>query len=132
MTSLARRAPGPTDRRTAIFSLAKNINLAVAFGLELATLASVTYWGFTRSPRIGPKLLLGLGSPILMIVLWSLFGAPGAAYALHGAVRIVFEIGWFGLGVLALALAGQTAPAVVFAAVFVVSTVLARVWHQQS
>jgi hypothetical protein len=65
-------------------------------------------------------------------VLWSLFGAPGATYALHGAVRIVFECGWFGLGVAALWAAGRTAPAAVFAILFVLNTVLSRVWHQQS
>lgn len=65
-------------------------------------------------------------------MLWALFGAPGASHALHGAVRIVFECGWFGAGVVALWAAGRTAPAAVFGILFVLSTVLARVWNQQS
>ncbi len=51
---------------------------------------------------------------------------------LHGVIRIGFEVVWFGFGVAALAAVGRTAPAVVFAALYVVNAVLARLWHQQS
>ncbi|GAA1955162.1 YrdB family protein [Kitasatospora viridis] len=113
-----------------MLTAAKNANLALAFLLELAVLFSVGLWGFTLSPRLPVKLLAGVGGPLLMVVLWSVFGAPGAPAALHGGIRLAFEVCWFGLGVVALALAGRVAPAVVFGVLFTANTVLARVWHQ--
>lgn len=108
----------------------KGINLGVIFLLELAVLGSVGLWGFTLRTAVGWKWLLGLGGPAVLIVLWGLFGAPTAAHKVHGAVRVLFELGWFGVGVAALAAAGYLTQAAVFAAVGVVSKVLAVVWHQ--
>lgn len=51
---------------------------------------------------------------------------------LHGGVRLAFEIVWFGLGAVALAAAGRTVPAIVFAVLYVVNAILVRVWHQSS
>ncbi|MFE9422245.1 YrdB family protein [Kitasatospora sp. NPDC006697] len=108
----------------------KGANAALAFLLELAVLGSVGLWGFTLSPRMPVKLLAGIGGPVLMIVLWSVFGAPGAAVSLHGVGRLLFEIAWFGAGALALFAAGRVAPAVVLAVLYAVNAVLARIWHQ--
>ena len=77
-------------------------------------------------------MLAGVGAPVVLIVLWALFGAPGATYALHGGVRLAFEIIWFGLGAVFFFAAGRVVPAVIFAVLFVLNTVLVRVWHQHS
>jgi hypothetical protein len=115
-----------------VLELAKNANAGLAFLLELVVYVSVCGWGFTASPKLLPRLILGIGGPILMIVLWALFGAPnGAPYPLHGVPRIGFEIVWYGLGVAALAAWWKTAPAAVFAFLVVLSGVLARVWGQE-
>ncbi len=114
-----------------ILSAVKNANLALAFLLELAVLYSVGLWGFSLHGR-SLRWLAGLGGPLLFIVLWSMFGAPGATMALHGGVRLAFDIVWFGLGALALYAAGRAVPAIVFIVLYVINTVLVRVWHQSS
>lgn len=111
--------------------LAKNANLGLAFLLEIAVYVSVCGWGFTASPKLLVRLLFGIGGPILMIVFWALFGAPSAVHALHGWPRVGFEVLWYGAGVAALAGWWKAAPAAVFAALVVLSGVLARVWGQE-
>ncbi|WP_412538217.1 YrdB family protein [Longispora sp. K20-0274] len=108
----------------------KNLNLAAIFLLELATLAAVGYAGFTLDARWPVRILVGLGGPAALIALWWVFGAPDATLKTHGAVRVAFEIAWFGTGAAALAVAQRYTLAVVFAVVFVVSKTLALIWHQ--
>lgn len=110
--------------------LAKNANLGLAFLLEMAVYVSVCGWGFTASRKLPLRLLLGLGGPIAMIVLWSFLGAPSAVHPLHGGLRIVFEVFWYGVGVAALAAWWKAAPAAVFGGLVVLSGVVARVWGQ--
>ncbi|NUP31289.1 MAG: YrdB family protein [Streptomycetaceae bacterium] len=108
----------------------KGINLGVIFLMELAVLAATGLWGYTFRPQLIWRLLLGLGGPAVLIVLWGMFGAPTASHKLHGAARVVFELGWFGTGVVALAAAGYLTRAVAFAVIGIVSKTLAVVWHQ--
>lgn len=115
-----------------MLTAAKFANLALAFALELAVLFSVGLWGFSLSPKLGIKLAAGLGGPLLFIVLWALFGSPRAPMGLHGFARVVFEIVWFGLGVVALAAAGRTVPAIVFGVLLVLNKVLVQIWHQSA
>ncbi|MDH6121615.1 YrdB family protein [Kitasatospora sp. GAS204B] len=115
-----------------MLTAAKAINLTLAFLLELAVLFSVGLWGFTFSSKSAVKFLLGIGGPLLFIVVWAVFGSPSAAVPLHGAVRIAFEVVWFGLGALALYAAGRVVPAAVLFVLYVINAVLIRVWHQSA
>ncbi|MGW0670814.1 YrdB family protein [Streptomyces sp. NPDC002746] len=108
----------------------KSLNLLVIFLSELAVIGSVATWGFTLGTGWAPRLLAGIGGPAVMIALWALFGSPEASYKVHGAIRVLFEIGWFGVGAVALALAGYAVPALVLAVVTAVGKGLAVVWHQ--
>lgn len=119
-------------RRFPILAVVRNANLALAFGLELAVYVSVAWWGFTLDRSVGVRLCAGIGAPVALIAVWAVFGAPRAPLALHGVVRFVLEVPWFGAGALALLALGRTAPAVVFTVLYLVNAVLARVWHQQS
>ena|SRR5689334_2813349 len=108
----------------------KAANLGVLFLIELGALAAVGFWGFTRDVAAPLGWLLGLGGPAVLVVLWALFGSQKATYKTHGAVRVGFELLWFGAGVAALWAAGQVGWAIAFAAVCAVSKTLAVVWHQ--
>ncbi|MFF1920561.1 YrdB family protein [Streptomyces sp. NPDC058221] len=108
----------------------KSLNLLIIFLAELAVLGSVATWGFSLGTGWALRLLAGIGGPALMVVLWWLFGAPDAPHKVHGAIRVVFEAGWFGAGAVALALAGYAVPALALAAVVAVSKGLAVAWHQ--
>lgn len=109
---------------------AKAANLGVLFLIELGALAAVGHWGFTRDVSTPLTWLLGLGAPVVLIALWALFGSQKASYKTRGAVRVGFELLWFGAGVAALFVAGAVSWAIAFAAVCAVSKTLAVIWRQ--
>ena len=106
----------------------QNANLLLAFLLEVVVYLAVGYWGFTLRPELALKLLLGIGGPLVLAVIWGVFGSPKAFVPLHGLVRVGFEIVWFGAGAAALVAVGRVVPAVVFGALYIFNAILLRVW----
>ncbi len=102
------------------------LSLAIAFILELAVLAATGYAGFTLVHPTVLRVLVGLGAPVLMAVAWGLFAAPKASMPLHGVTGVTFQVAWFGVGALALALAGRTTPAITLAAVYLLNSAALR------
>jgi Protein of unknown function (DUF2568). len=111
-------------------SVAHPLNLTVAFLLELAVVAAVGFWGFTLSTTLLLRIVVGIGVSVLMAVLWGLFAAPRANVPLTGAAGVAFQIGWFGVGALSLAVAGRTTLAVGLAGVYLVNSALLRLSRQ--
>lgn len=111
-------------------ALVKNANLAFAFLLELCMLAALCYWGFVAGHGLPQKLVLGLGAPLLVAVLWGLFAAPQATFTLPGAVLFALKALLFGSAAVALWAAGRPALAVVFIAAVALNSALAAVWAQ--
>lgn len=110
----------------------KNANLALAFLLELGTLAALCYWGFVTGPNIGLKLLLGLGAPILATIIWAIFGAPKSTKHLTGIAYVVLRVVFFGSAAVALVAAGQRELGIAFALVTLINTAGLVVWRQQT
>ena len=108
----------------------KSINLGVRFLLELCMLAAVGYWGFKTGSNWFLKIILGIGGPVLIAVIWGMFVAPKATYPLHGFVLLAMEAILFGLGVVVLYATGKHSLAWSFAVVVVVNRVLMLVWKQ--
>jgi uncharacterized protein DUF2568 len=105
----------------------KTLNLAVRFLLELCMLAAVGYWGFkTRAGLM--RIVLGIGLPILLIVIWSLFVAPKAAYPLRGIPHMLLSLILLGSGALALFASGRADLGWVYAIILIVNQVLLIVW----
>jgi Protein of unknown function (DUF2568) len=113
-------------------SALKNANLGLAFLLELVAIAAFAYWGFNISDSAVLKIVLGLGTPILAIVLWGVFAAPRSERRLQGSAYLVFEVVFFVLAILALIMVGSVTLGILFAVVFVINTVLLLVWHQDT
>jgi hypothetical protein len=109
-------------------TILKALNLALTFLLELAMLAAFAYWGFRAGPTPLARLLLGIGVPLIVAVLWGLFMAPRAARRLQGTAYMLTRSLLFGLAVAALAAAGMIAAAIVFAVVSLINTVLLYIW----
>ena len=103
----------------------KGLLLAVRFGLELAALAALGYWGFETGDGTVTKVVLGLGAPILAAVLWGLFVSPKARFQ-SPVLKAVFEFAVFVAAVLALLGAGQPGLAIAFAFVALIDSVLLR------
>ena len=108
----------------------KSINLAVRFLLEFCVLAALGYWGFKTSSGWFLKILLGIGAPLLIAVIWGMFGAPKANLQLHGFILLALEMVVFGSGVAALFATKNYSLAWVFAVIIVVNRILMFVWKQ--
>jgi len=111
-------------------NLLKMTNLAVRFLLELSMLAAVGYWGFVTQSAWLWKILLGIGLPLLIAILWGTFLAPKATRPLRGLPFYALELTLFALGALALFAAGQPTLGWVYTVVLVVNTILLAVWKQ--
>ncbi|GAA3656926.1 YrdB family protein [Microbacterium marinilacus] len=61
------------------------------FLTELVTIASLAVWGFFAWPMPW-SIVLGIGAPLLAIVLWALFVSPKAVFAVHPFVRVLVEL----------------------------------------
>ena len=108
----------------------KSINLALSFLLELAMLVAFGYWGFNTGDSTLVHWILGLGVPLVAIVIWSIFNAPLSKRRLPRTPRTILEAIMFSLGALALAVAGQTTPTVIFAVLIIINQILLYVWQQ--
>ena len=108
----------------------KSINLAVAFFLELAMLGSFGYWGFHTGKTTILKVALGIGVPLLAVVIWGIFMAPNSSTRLEGAAYYAVYFSLFILAAGALFLAGQPTLGIVFSILVAIHTILASVWHQ--
>ncbi|MEV7024037.1 YrdB family protein [Kitasatospora sp. NPDC093558] len=113
--------PGPINQRQ--WTPLTAVNGGVAFGLELALLAALCYWGFKTGGNLGARLLLGIGAPALAATVWGLFlAAGGPRYRLPLAAEIVLKLVVLGAGALALYATGRTTLGTVYAVLAVVTT----------
>jgi Protein of unknown function (DUF2568) len=85
------------------FTVARGLNDALAFLLELAVYVSVGWWGFRRSRRRPIAVLAAVAMVGLFVIVWAVAGAPTAVHPLHGAARVLLEVCWYGAAALALA-----------------------------
>ncbi|MBX3080137.1 MAG: YrdB family protein [Anaerolineae bacterium] len=106
-------------------------NLALSFLLELVALVALGYWGFQASDNTLLKFILGLGAPILLIVVWGMWLAPKSSRRLRRPWLQIVKLLVFGVTALALANAGQTTLAVIFAVVVIINAALAEIWKQE-
>ena len=113
-----------------VLIIIKNANLALAFFLELGVLAALGYWGFQTGQGTIARIGLGIGAPVVAVVMWGLFGAPKAVWHLNGPWRLILEVVFFGSAAVALFAAGQRVLGVAFALVFVLNSILIRALAQ--
>lgn len=104
-------------------------NLGLAFALELCMLAAFAYWGVRTGNGALAKVALGVGAPLVAIIVWGLFMAPRAAFPLAMPIHTALFLVIFGAAAFALARAGQPALALVFAVVSVLNYVAASIWR---
>lgn len=101
------------------------MNEGLAFLLELAAIAALAWWGFTTGGNVLVNVLLGLGAPAAAIVLWGMFAAPRARFAIALPLVLLVKAAVFGAGALALHGVGHATSAVAFALIALLNTALA-------
>ena len=104
-------------------------NDVLRFALELGALAAVGWWGWTADHG-GPRIVVAIGLPLLVAVLWGTFrvhGDPGdAPVAVPGPVRLALEAAVFGAATIALVDAVSPAVGLGFGVVVVGHYLVAR------
>lgn len=91
------RRNAPQEKSTGFnTSAAYMVVASVGFALEVAMIAAFVYWGFAQNAPW--NLVLGLGVPALVVVLWGVFMAPRSERRLpEGILR------WVALGIFLVA-----------------------------
>jgi hypothetical protein len=109
-----------TTRRSGALGAVAGANLAVKFGLELASLAAFGYWGASNID--GPAaVVLAVAAPAAAATVWGAFAAPRAKRRLAMPGRAALELGVFALACGALVDSGNSTLAVVLGAVVVLN-----------
>jgi hypothetical protein len=80
-------------------------NDVLRFLLELFAFVTLGFWGFVAWP-LPWNIVVGIGAPLLAIVLWALFRSPRAVFHIDAFGRAIVEIivmaaaalAWFDLG----------------------------------
>lgn len=106
-------------------------NLALRFLLEMGALVALAVWGAHTGSVPAVRVVLGLGVPLLVAVVWGAFVAPAAPRRLPDPGRLVLEVGVFGAAALAVGARGLPLLGASFGVVAVVNAVLVRVGERQ-
>jgi hypothetical protein len=102
----------------------KGIIASIFFLLELSMLASFVYWGFHIGKGLFLKILIGIGTPILVAFIWGTFIAPKATFPVTVPITIILQSILFGLAAAALFFSGKGSLALIFAIVVIIEMVL--------
>ncbi|MWC30183.1 YrdB family protein [Paenibacillus sp. MMS18-CY102] len=97
------------------------LNLGLTFILELCAVAALGYWGFQAGSNLPLRLILGLGAPTLMVLVWGTYLSPKASIPVEGAWKALMIAIVFALAALALYAAGHPTIAVWFFAIFLLN-----------
>lgn len=111
-------------------AIIKSSNLLVRFLLELGMLAAIGYWGFRTGSGAAMKVILGIGLPLLIAIVWGLFLSPKAAHPLKGISRELLELALFGSGAVALFASNLPVLGWVYTVLLILNKILLVIWKQ--
>ncbi|MFC7395172.1 YrdB family protein [Scopulibacillus cellulosilyticus] len=104
--------------------MVKALNLALRFFLELFTLIVLGYWGFKIGDGPLTKGLLMIGMPVIIAVIWGLFGSPKAPVQLPKRQHFLFDmIILFLLPAFALYISGNPVFACIYGIISIINTI---------
>lgn len=97
----------------------------LAFGLELAAIAALAWWGFVIGNGVVARVLLGLGAPASFVLVWGRWLAPRADLRLELPWLALTKVALFGAAAIAIFCTGHPRIAAAFALAATVSLALA-------
>lgn len=106
-------------------------NLVLRFLLEICVLIALAYWGIYFGKNTILKLILSFGAPVLIAVIWGIFGSPKALFPLNRFAKFSLEIGIFALAVVALYYTDRYALATVFLIIIIINQILLTLFNQR-
>ena len=105
-------------------------NLAIRFLVELIGVGALA-WSAYQAPLDGlARIVVTLGAPLVLVVVWAVIVAPNARNALSQLQRDAVGTGLLVLVALAIAVAGEPVAATVFGAVVIINWVLGIVFRE--
>ena len=108
----------------------KLVNVILRFLLELFGLYIYGYWGYKMGTTAIIKWGLAAGIPVMIALVWGLFGSPKATFQLSGLSHLLLEICIFLLPVALLINLGKVQLAGFYGIIVIVNRILMYVWEQ--
>lgn len=99
-------------------------NDVLRFLLELFAFVTLAVWGFVAFPLPWPGVLIGIGAPLVAVLLWALFVSPKAVFRVDPFGKALVEIAVFSATAIAWWTMGQPVVAVLTAVVAAVSGII--------
>ncbi|MDR5698279.1 YrdB family protein [Agromyces aerolatus] len=99
-------------------------NDVLRFLLELFAFVTLAVWGFVAFPLPWPGVLIGIGAPLLAVLLWALFVSPRAVIRVDPFGKALVEIAVFSATAIAWWIMGQPVVAILTAVVAAVSGII--------
>jgi hypothetical protein len=109
----------------------KSLNLVFRFILELLALLALFLWGTAVSDALPTQLVVGVGAPVFVMVVWGLFVAPKARRRLSDPIRVMVELLIFTLAAVAFAQTVGIIVALMFGLAALISLALMFLWDQR-
>ncbi|QTL52444.1 YrdB family protein (plasmid) [Priestia aryabhattai] len=100
------------------------------FSLELFALGSLAYWG-SQTGKGSMRVLLAIGSPLIVAVVWGVFGSPRSHVQLSTSMHMLLELLVFGLPSVALYTSGKHSLAIIYITVAIINRILMYIWQQR-
>ena len=98
--------------------------ISIFFLLEMVMLVSFMYWGFHLDTSLLVKILFGIGTPILVAIIWGTFIAPKASIPVSVPIRILLQIILFSSAAVALYFSEKGTLAIIFGTVVLIEMTL--------
>lgn len=117
--------PGPAGRSGELRTVAA-VNLGLRFCVELATFASLGYWGASVDGSTALRTSLAVAAPLMAIMAWSRLLAPTASARLAGPAALAVELSIFATATWALVASGAGLVGPVYASLAVLNSILTR------
>lgn len=113
-----------------MLNLLKNLNLALAFSLELFMLYAIGYWGFKLKQDTLIRWATGIGFPLLIAMIWGILLSPKSIVASPFAIKMTGKFILFVIAALLLYNAGRQQMAIVFIVTVVINFILLFLWRE--
>lgn len=108
----------------------RGANLALAFALELAALASLGLWASSLPYATAARFAIGVVAIAAWAAVWGLCFSPKARVALPALARALGQAAMFVVAFIALGSSGRWSAAALLLALTAVNRVLIAAWRQ--
>ncbi len=111
-------------------NILKALNLGLAFFLELFMLIAFVWGGFSLHVSTGLKVLIGIGVPLVVVVIWGMYFAPNSNHRLATPWLQLAIFALYGIAAFVLARGASKHAAITFLTLGLVNLLLSIIWKQ--